>query len=91
MVRPSRRWYGWSVATYFDVCGTPALGEVTAMMRERGYRETSGRPAQPGEYRYDRTDAATGWSDWMYEVEVIELAEAPVAEVLARYAALNRR
>lgn len=69
---------------YFEVCGTPALAAVEGLLRAAGYRPTEARPRAPGEYRTDRIDAAPGWADWTYEVEVIELPAAPVAEIVAR-------
>lgn len=71
--------------TSFDVCGTPALERIEGLLRGRGYRQVWGRPGAPGEYYVQHTDAAPGWSDWMYGVDVFELPEHPVSEVLARY------
>lgn len=78
-----------SVTRQFDVCGTPALGRIESLLRERGYRPIAGRPRAPGDYSVQHGDAAPGWADWMYEVEVIERPEHPIAEVLARYRELE--
>jgi hypothetical protein len=74
----------------FDVCGTPAREVIEGLMRACGYRQVYGRPAAPGEYYYQHGDAAPGWSDWMWEFDVIELPEQPIDAVLRRYRELER-
>lgn len=66
----------------FDVCGTPTRERVEGVLQAHGYRQVEGRPTAPGDYRYDHGDAAPGWSDWMWEFEVIERPEAPVRTLL---------
>ncbi|MCB9702255.1 MAG: hypothetical protein H6711_10190 [Myxococcales bacterium] len=70
----------------FEVCGTPALERIEALLAARGYRQVDGRLLASGDYRVTNIDAAPGWSDWIYEVEVIERPGHPIAEVLDRFA-----
>jgi hypothetical protein len=75
---------------FFDVCGSPARAVIEGIMRERGYRAVDGRPTAPGDYHVEHGDAAPGWSDWMWEFELIELPDHPITAVLARYRELER-
>lgn len=67
-----------------DVCGFVALARLESLLRAHGYRRVDGRVAEAGEYRVDHGDAAPGWSEWMYEVEVIELPGLPLRDLVAR-------
>lgn len=68
----------------FDVCGTPVRDAIEAAMQACGYRRVDGRPSAPGDYYYQHGDAAPGWSDWMWEFDVVELPERPIDAVLER-------
>ncbi|HEY1012885.1 MAG TPA: hypothetical protein VGE07_09305 [Herpetosiphonaceae bacterium] len=67
---------------YYDVCGTPTLNEIRALLDGGGYRESADTPAAPGEYRCRIWDAAPGWGDWMYEIAIWELEEQPYLRLI---------
>ena len=73
------------VYEFFEVCGTPTLQSIEAQMQAVGYRRVYERPSEPGEYSAINIDAAPGWSDWQYEVQVVELPDHPIAEILERF------